>query len=227
MPGPAGRLRDVGPPRLGVQGRVQRGAHPGHDRGHLPLPAPPRATAVRCSSAATRTRCPSPPGGRRSRCWRRTGSTSGSTPTTGSRRRPPCRTRSWSRTAGDVRAGGLADGIVVTPSHNPPEDGGFKYNPPNGGPADTDVTRWIQDEANRILEASGADGLDGDRARAVRAGASAGRRATTSGHLRRRPRQRRGHGGDRRIGTADRRRPARRRGRRLLGRRSGSGTGST
>src|SRR6185436_14883197 len=56
---------------------------------------------------------------------------------------------------------GLADGIVVTPSHNPPDDGGFKYNPPNGGPADTDVTRWIQDEANRILEASGSDGLDG------------------------------------------------------------------
>ena len=55
----------------------------------------------------------------------------------------------------------LADGIVVTPSHNPPDDGGFKYNPPNGGPADTDVTRWIQDEANRILEASGSDGLDG------------------------------------------------------------------
>src|SRR6476469_5926132 len=55
----------------------------------------------------------------------------------------------------------LADGIVVTPSHNPPDDGGFKYNPPNGGPADTDVTRWIQDEANRILEASGGDGLDG------------------------------------------------------------------
>ncbi len=56
---------------------------------------------------------------------------------------------------------GLADGIVVTPSHNPPEDGGFKYNPPNGGPADTDVTRWIQDEANRILEGSGPDGIDG------------------------------------------------------------------
>jgi phosphoglucomutase len=55
----------------------------------------------------------------------------------------------------------LADGIVVTPSHNPPDDGGFKYNPPNGGPADTDVTRWIQDEANRILEASGDDGVDG------------------------------------------------------------------
>ena len=49
------------------------------------------------------------------------------------------------------RTRGLSDGIVVTPSHNPPEDGGFKYNPPNGGPADTDVTRWIQDEANGLL----------------------------------------------------------------------------
>jgi phosphoglucomutase len=48
----------------------------------------------------------------------------------------------------------LADGIVVTPSHNPPEDGGFKYNPPNGGPADTDVTRWIQDRANELLRKS-------------------------------------------------------------------------
>lgn len=57
----------------------------------------------------------------------------------------------------------LADGIVVTPSHNPPDDGGFKYNPPNGGPADTDVTRWIQDEANRILEAAGSDGVAGIR----------------------------------------------------------------
>ncbi|WP_432824252.1 phosphoglucomutase (alpha-D-glucose-1,6-bisphosphate-dependent) [Dactylosporangium sp. CA-092794] len=44
-----------------------------------------------------------------------------------------------------------ADGVVVTPSHNPPEDGGFKYNPPNGGPADTDVTKWIQDRANELL----------------------------------------------------------------------------
>ena len=45
----------------------------------------------------------------------------------------------------------LADGIVITPSHNPPRDGGFKYNPPNGGPADTQVTSWIQDRANALL----------------------------------------------------------------------------
>src|SRR5215813_13373360 len=45
----------------------------------------------------------------------------------------------------------LADGIVVTPSHNPPDDGGFKYNPPNGGPADTDVTKWVQNRANELL----------------------------------------------------------------------------
>jgi phosphoglucomutase len=50
----------------------------------------------------------------------------------------------------------LADGIVVTPSHNPPEDGGFKYNPPNGGPADTEVTRWIQDRANALLREGNA-----------------------------------------------------------------------
>jgi phosphoglucomutase len=54
------------------------------------------------------------------------------------------------------RRGRLADGIVVTPSHNPPEDGGFKYNPPNGGPADTDVTGWVQDRANALLRAGNA-----------------------------------------------------------------------
>ena len=52
-----------------------------------------------------------------------------------------------------TRQVGLADGIVITPSHNPPEDGGFKYNPPNGGPADTEVTRWVQDRANNLLRA--------------------------------------------------------------------------
>ena len=65
------------------------------------------------------------------------------------------------------RANGLADGVVITPSHNPPEDGGFKYNPPNGGPADTDITAGIERAANGYLE----DGLKGvkripyDRAR--------------------------------------------------------------
>ncbi len=57
------------------------------------------------------------------------------------------------------RKSGLADGIVITPSHNPPEDGGFKYNPPNGGPADTDVTNWIERAANALLEKN----LDGVR----------------------------------------------------------------
>jgi phosphoglucomutase len=73
------------------------------------------------------------------------------------------------------RTAGLADGIVVTPSHNPPEDGGFKYNPPNGGPADETVTTWIGQAANALLEA----GLDGVRrvplAKALRA-------ATTQRH---------------------------------------------
>ena len=52
------------------------------------------------------------------------------------------------------RKTGLADGIIITPSHNPPHDGGFKYNPPNGGPAETDVTDWIQAKANEFLEKS-------------------------------------------------------------------------
>ena len=57
------------------------------------------------------------------------------------------------RSAGDR---GRADGVVVTPSHNPPTDGGFKYNPPDGGPADTDATGWIADRANELLAADGA-----------------------------------------------------------------------
>ena len=70
---------------------------------------------------------------------------------------------------------GTADGIVVTPSHNPPEDGGFKYNPPHGGPADTDVTSWIEREANALLDA----GLHGIPLRSSERGAAAG---TVHGH---------------------------------------------
>ncbi|STI87546.1 phosphoglucomutase [Escherichia coli] len=55
------------------------------------------------------------------------------------------------------KGGPLADGIVITPSHNPPEDGGIKYNPPNGGPADTNVTKVVEDRANALM----ADGLKG------------------------------------------------------------------
>jgi phosphoglucomutase len=76
---------------------------------------------------------------------------------------------------GRTTGGGLADGIVVTPSHNPPSDGGFKYNPPHGGPAGTDATSWIADRANTLLE----NGLQGvRRVSAQRARAS----STTSGY---------------------------------------------
>ena len=68
------------------------------------------------------------------------------------------------------RAGHPADGIVETPSHNPPEDGGFKYNPPNGGPADTDVTKWVQDRANALMRAANAGVKRVPHAAAVKAG---------------------------------------------------------
>src|SRR5882724_9038490 len=65
------------------------------------------------------------------------------------------------------RKSGLADGIVITPSHNPPDDGGFKYNPPNGGPADTNATTWIERTANALLEKDlkGLRRISHDRAR--------------------------------------------------------------
>jgi phosphoglucomutase len=70
------------------------------------------------------------------------------------------------------RESGLADGIVITPSHNPPDNGGFKYNPPNGGPADSDVTKWIEARANELLR-TGAGAIG-------RMGFAAARRAATT-----------------------------------------------
>jgi len=72
-----------------------------------------------------------------------------------------------------AKPAGLADGIVITPSHNPPDDGGFKYNPPHGGPADTHVTMWIEQRANKILE---------DRLREVQRIAYARARAADTTH---------------------------------------------
>jgi phosphoglucomutase len=71
-----------------------------------------------------------------------------------------------------ARTSGLADGIVITPSHNPPPDGGFKYNPPNGGPADTDVTGWVQDRANALLRGGNGDVRRVTAEAALRAGTS-------------------------------------------------------
>ena len=111
--------------------------------------------------------------------------------------------------------GPRADGIVVTPSHNPPPDGGFKYNPPDGGPAGTDITRQIQDRANELL----ADGLKGVRripyARALRP-IPRGRSISSTTTYRHWP----GRGPGRDQGRRDphRRRPARRGERRVLGR---------
>src|SRR5580658_10239211 len=70
------------------------------------------------------------------------------------------------------RTSGLADGIVITPSHNPPDSGGFKYNPPNGGPADTDVTSVVEARANELLQ-SGAGAI-------ARIGFAAAQRAATT-----------------------------------------------
>ena len=106
-------------------------------------------STVRCTSEWTRTRCPSRPPVRRWRCSPPTRSAcfvdsrGGYTPT-------PSLSRAI-LAYNQGRTTHLADGVVVTPSHNPPSDGGYKYNPPDGGPAGTDITGWIQDRANELL----------------------------------------------------------------------------
>ena len=68
------------------------------------------------------------------------------------------------------RHAAFADGLIITPSHNPPQDGGFKYNPPNGGPADTDVTDWVQNRANELLRGHNAGVKRNPFAAALKAG---------------------------------------------------------
>lgn len=87
------------------------------------------------------------------KCWQRTALMSLCRKTMASLRHLPFPMPFWFT----IKGGPLADGIVITPSHNPPEDGGIKYNPPNGGPADTNVTKVVEDRANALL----ADGLKG------------------------------------------------------------------
>ena len=184
---------------------------------------PGTGSTARCTWASTPTRCPSPPRSARSRCSRPTASGCCSTRAAGTRRPRRCRGRSWPTTR--PGAGPRADGIVITPSHNPPSDGGFKYNPPDGGPAGTEITRQIQDRANELL----ADGLNGVRripyARAVA--------AETTGQVRLPRRLRVGAGPGGGLGRdqggrgADRRRPARRGERRPTGARSPTGTAWT
>ena len=129
-----------------LHGIVQRGAHPRHHPGDLRVPPRRRASTARSSWARTRTRSPAPAQRTALEVLAANGVETviqrddGVTPTPVISRAILVHNRG--------RDEHLADGIVITPSHNPPEDGGFKYNPPNGGPADTDVTGWIQDRAN-------------------------------------------------------------------------------
>ncbi len=120
-----------------------------------------RASTARCSSAPTPTRCPSPATATALEVFAANGVTvliddrDGYTPT-------PAVSHAILSPTADAPAR-LADGMVVTPSHNPPSDGGFKYNPPNGGPADTDATGWIPDRANELL-AGGLNEVQADAA---------------------------------------------------------------
>ena len=142
------QLRHQRPSRHVAARHVHRSAHPRHHAGDLRVPQARRASTARCSWARTRTRSRRRRSARRWKFWRPTAS-----------RRHPARRRLHADAGHLARdphlqprpQEHLADGIVITPSHNPPEDGGFKYNPPNGGPADTDVTNWIQDRANELL----------------------------------------------------------------------------
>ena len=154
----AGRIRTI-PPSRSASGPAGTAEHPcaARSTSRTSWRSPRRSATigmsrrspVRSTWARTRTRSRGRRSARRSRCWRPTTCRPSSSATTASRRRRSISHAILVHNRG--RSDGLADGIVITPSHNPPEDGGFKYNPPNGGPADTDVTKWIEARANALL----------------------------------------------------------------------------
>ena len=129
-----------------LQSQLQRGAYPGDQPGDLRVPALPRVTAARCTWGWIRMPCLSRRCTRAIEVFAANGveiviqQGLGYTPT------PVISHAILTYNRG--RTAGLADGVVITPSHNPPEDGGFKYNPPSAGPADTGTTKWIQERAN-------------------------------------------------------------------------------
>ena len=149
---------------FGPRPDVQRGPRPGDQPGDLRVP-PRRVLTAPCSSASIRTRS-------------RSGLRQRARGACGERRRvmlakddeyTPTPVLSHAiLTYNRGRTSGLADGIVVTPSHNPPTDGGFKYNPPNGGPAESDVTGRIESARTSIWKA----GLRQRQADALRGGAA-------------------------------------------------------
>ena len=173
------------------------------------------ASRGRCSSGATPMPSQSPPGSPLSKCWqprrdrddRRAGSVHAHSS------RVACHPRPQPRSiCGDT---GRADGIVVTPSHNPPRDGGFKYNPPHGGPGrKRNATSWIADRANQLMATPNA--IDTHAFRQGK-GSRHDPRLRLPGNLRRRPRRGSQHGGDQSRRRVDRRGSSRRGSSRLLG----------
>ena len=220
--GRARQLRHERPPRVVARAHVQRGARAGDHAGDLRLPerARHRRSAV--------------PGEGHARAVRAAFMTAlevlaangvdtmidhreGYTPT------PAISHAILAHNRG--RTSRLADGIVITPSHNPPEDGGFKYNPPTGGPADTTITRWIENRANELLAAGAGSVPRIPYARAQTGPDHACARLRR--RLRRRSRLGGRHGRHSRRRAAHRRRSARRRQPRVLARDRGAVRRST
>ena len=214
-PAPAGRVRHLRAPRLEPRRRLQRGAHPGHHPGDLRVPRRAGLSTARCSSAATPTPCPSRPGPPRWRCWPPTTSRCSSTPATGYTPTPAVSHAILRANRGRQTRAGLADGIVVTPSHNPPARRRLQVQPAARRPGRHRRHRLDRRPRQRAARAPGSTASAGSRSTRARPRPSSLRLPR---HLRRRPadvaRPRR----DPRRRRADRRRPAGRRERRLLGR---------